>query len=765
MLLSLVLWACASKSVPADVETPSLDAKSGTMVPEAAPATATRKAVELLAGKPVVRECFGGSGRGRNTSASPSKRGPTASTSAPTPAPTVAQAPPAPPTTTMTKPVASSGVVAANSQGVGSGSGKSAPTGGSGWYDSSGTEGENGPVAVTAPKSKAPSASASAKPAEPKADAAPQDAVAYGGYAGEEADESGGTLEKAGKAKREESRRLTLADKDARGDDADMTVTGRKGGFVMNEKSEQKELRDQEANFDWGGTTYLSNDDSMSLASAQRLLWAVQNRGPVKTSEVRPHELLNYFSFDTSPVADGDVFSVSASAEQTADRTLSMALAIKGMTPERQPLDMTLVLDRSGSMDAEGRMDYLKRGLTKMTDQLQRGDRVDIVLFDDTVCSPLENYVVGRDDPSLLADVIEDLQPRGSTDLNAGLREGYRVAKAHGEVDGRNRRMLLISDALLNTGEVNTDVVSEIGKSYESAGIRLSAVGVGRDFNDKVLDQLSEKGKGAYVYLGSEAVVDRIFGAGFDSLVQTVAHDVHFSLDLPPSLAIEKFYGEESSTRKEDVQPINYYAGTTQLFVQDLKMSGTRPVRGEAVKVTAEWSDVNTGAARTQTFTASVADLLDADPRNLHKGRALLAWSDMIMTRSLGGDPCGAPYSTWSERVDTLGEDAEVAWLDSLTSPLCGQRPTTPKTVAVRGVPYKVKVDADQVIAEVAMECGPKTASESLSRGSNVATFEVRPGSCQLVLYGAVPMVASVQVPQAGGDVRCVVRGGRLNCG
>ena len=396
----------------------------------------------------------------------------------------------------------------------------------------------------------------------------------------------------------------------------------------------------------------------------------------------------------------------------------------------------------------------------------ERGDRVDIVLFDDEICSPLENYVVGRDDPALLAGVISDLAPRGSTDLDSGLREGYRVAKSHGEVEGRNRRMLLISDALLNTGEVNQDVVSEIGKSYESSGIRLSAIGVGRDFNDKVLDMLSEKGKGAYVYLGSEAVVDRVFGAGFGSLTQTVAHDVHFSLDLPPSLAMEKFYGEESSTHKEDIQPIDYYAGTTQLFVQDLHMKGGRPARSESVKLTAEWTDVDTGEARTQVFTASVGDILAADPHNLHKGRALLAWTDMITARSLGNDPCGAPYRTWDERIGDLGDDAEVAWLDGLTAPLCGQSPSTPKRVAtVPGVPYKVKVDADQVIAEVGIQCAGKTLSESLAAGSNVVRFDARPGTCQLVLYGNVPMYAQVDVPSTGGDIRCVVRGGRLSCG
>ena len=56
---------------------------------------------------------------------------------------------------------------------------------------------------------------------------------------------------------------------------------------------------------DYGGETWLSNDDSMSLASAQRLLWAVDNHRSWTASQIRPHELLNYFSFDTVPVAPG----------------------------------------------------------------------------------------------------------------------------------------------------------------------------------------------------------------------------------------------------------------------------------------------------------------------------------------------------------------------------------------------------------------------------------------------------------------------------
>ena len=79
-----------------------------------------------------------------------------------------------------------------------------------------------------------------------------------------------------------------------------------------------------------------------------------------------------------------------------------------------------------------------------------------------------------------------------------------------------HRFLMVLTDALLNTGNVDTNTVSEIGRAYNRDGIRLTGVGVGRGFNDTMLDKLTEKGKGAYVFLGSEAVVDRIFGVGFE---------------------------------------------------------------------------------------------------------------------------------------------------------------------------------------------------------------------------------------------------------
>ncbi|HND28808.1 MAG TPA: VWA domain-containing protein, partial [Myxococcota bacterium] len=221
------------------------------------------------------------------------------------------------------------------------------------------------------------------------------------------------------------------------------------GGEIV---QEAKPVAAAPASEGWGDEIHLSNDDSMSLASAQRLLWAAEKGSIIQTNEVRPHELLNYFHFDTQAPTEGQLFGVKGSAVADEKGKITLAFAVAGAVPARRPLDLTLVLDRSGSMSDEGRMDYLKRGLLKMQEQLVEGDRVDMVVFDTEVCTPLENYVVGRDDAALLTKAIDALVPRSGTNVDIGLKEGYAIAGAIPPSD-RNRRMLLITDALLNTGD------------------------------------------------------------------------------------------------------------------------------------------------------------------------------------------------------------------------------------------------------------------------------------------------------------------------
>jgi Ca-activated chloride channel homolog len=384
---------------------------------------------------------------------------------------------------------------------------------------------------------------------------------------------------------------------------------------------------------DWGQSVYLSNDDTMSLSSAQRIIWAVDNFQPLPPEHIRPHELLNYFSFDTEQVQDGYDFSVAGdlTADPNEEGIYSLALAVRGRPVDkisRRNAVLTFVIDRSGSMNSEGRMDYLKRGLLRMTDELKDGDMVHLVVFDHEVCTPMENFVAGRDSKEDLKEVIRALTPRGSTDLHRGLAEGYETADRTYKKEASNR-VVLITDALTNTGVQDERMISMISQYYDTRRIRLSGVGVGRNFNDSLLDKLTERGKGAYVFLGSDAEVDAVFGARFISLIETTALDVRFRLHLPPSLRMNVFYGEESSTVKEDVQEIHYFANTEQLFLSDLMAKNRTLTPEDDIMLTIEYKDPETENPLVEEYAFNLAELLNRGT-NAKKGRLITAWADLL---------------------------------------------------------------------------------------------------------------------------------------
>jgi Ca-activated chloride channel family protein len=444
---------------------------------------------------------------------------------------------------------------------------------------------------------------------------------------------------------------------------------------------------------DWGAKIYLSNDDTMSLSSAQRVIWAIDHFEPIPPEHIRPHELLNYFSFETLPLGDGDDFSVSAGIQakpgESAIHSLGLAIAGRSVDKEqRRNAALTFVIDRSGSMHAEGRMEYLKRGLLRMLSELKTGDMVNLVYFDDTLCVPLENFVVGRDAMPVLEGAIQRLRPLGSTDLHLGLKRGYELAD-RGYQDQFSNRVVLITDAMANTGVTDQEMIALISNHYDKRRIRLSGVGVGRDFNDALLDRLTERGKGAYVFLGSEAEVDAIFGTRFPSLIETVANDVHFRLHLPPSLRMNVFYGEESSVNKEEVQAIHYFAGTRQLFLSDLMARGGKLRPQDGVMLTIEYEHPDTGTKMEEEFAFTLGEIA-AHTRNVQKGRLIMSFVDGLkdlvmssptrMEHRIGGwvdevafEQCERGRQSLNQQSRGLEDDREVARVLGLWEKFCSR--------------------------------------------------------------------------------------------
>lgn len=494
--------------------------------------------------------------------------------------------------------------------------------------------------------------------------------------------------------------RADMAGADREAAEPAQVATNEKGG-------ERREAEEPKSDYHaWGAKIYLSNDDSMSLSSAQRVIFAIDNFAPLPLAHIRPHELLNYFSFETAEGRSENDFSVLAdiAPKPTQEGLYTLALSVKGRPinrASRRNASITWVIDRSGSMEDEGKMEYLRQGLRRMVDELKSGDMVHMVLFDDEVCTPLENFVVGRDNLGLLVKAIDAIRPRNSTDLYQGLTLGYQIAYRAYHPRYSNR-VIMITDAMANTGEVDEKTISMISKYYDARQIRLSGVGVGREFNDSLLDKLTERGKGAYVFLGSQAEVDAVFGSRFISLIETTAVDVHFQLHLPKSLRMKVFYGEESSTVKEDVQQIHYFANTSQLFLSDVEARGKQLRPQDDIMLTIEYRNPERNEERFEEYVFNLGEI-GKEPYNVRKGRLLMAWIDMLAwmaarplppdyQRSAGTwnddqswDACEQGRQDLSALADGLEQDAEVKRVISLWDNYCSryQRPRNPVRRAV----------------------------------------------------------------------------------
>jgi Ca-activated chloride channel homolog len=136
-----------------------------------------------------------------------------------------------------------------------------------------------------------------------------------------------------------------------------------------------------------------------------------------------------------------------------------------------QPVDLVIVLDRSGSMGDSNKMEFAQKGIQKLVTGLTAEDRVGLLGFDNEVYieRKLSAWKPGDD----LGAELKRLLPRGSTDMNQGLLEGMKMLRSAPSLPAapgqpaRAQRLLVITDAQTNTGECDTE---RVVKSLEEIG-------------------------------------------------------------------------------------------------------------------------------------------------------------------------------------------------------------------------------------------------------------------------------------------------------
>jgi Ca-activated chloride channel family protein len=225
--------------------------------------------------------------------------------------------------------------------------------------------------------------------------------------------------------------------------------------------------------------------------------------------------------------------AVRSDAHTTLDVLVRILPPAQDKLIKRPPLNLGLILDRSGSMAGSNKIEFTRQAAIYTVEQLLPSDRVSVTVFDNTVETIVPNTKAVN--KASIIQLLKQIQPGGSTALHTALMEGCRQVNQFKLRDGLNRVMLL-SDGLANVGETNADAIASDVKRWSQQGIGSTALGVGTDYNEDLLEAIALSGDGNYYYIETPAQIESMFQTELHGLVGTVGTKV--SLGVEPASGV-----------------------------------------------------------------------------------------------------------------------------------------------------------------------------------------------------------------------------------
>src|SRR5438045_1013181 len=166
----------------------------------------------------------------------------------------------------------------------------------------------------------------------------------------------------------------------------------------------------------------------------------------------------------------------------------------------RSPMNLCIVLDRSGSMEG-AKLEKARQAAAMAVDKLSDDDIFSLVTYDNETNLLIAPERVGNTDHREdLKSRIHRIQAGGSTALHAGVVLGAKQVRERFDKE-RVNRVILLSDGLANVGPSSTSDLARLGRELRGDAIAVSTVGLGDEYNEDLMTAFAEASNANYYYL------------------------------------------------------------------------------------------------------------------------------------------------------------------------------------------------------------------------------------------------------------------------
>ena len=239
---------------------------------------------------------------------------------------------------------------------------------------------------------------------------------------------------------------------------------------------------------------------------------------------------------------------------------------------KRRKLNLVVVLDISGSMGSQfnqyyyggqsprageqqkiasnrSMLEIAGENIINMLAHLNEDDNFGLVLFDDSVQVPFKLSKADDNYKNRLRNYIKGLQPRGSTNMELGIKEGIKqYASFKNELKGDyENRIIFLTDAMPNTGSINSEDLMGLAAAAAKNRIHTTFIGIGLAFNSDLINRVATiSGANYYSVQSAEEFRERL-DENFNYMVCPLVYNLSLRLEST-GYQIEKVYGSPDSS-------------------------------------------------------------------------------------------------------------------------------------------------------------------------------------------------------------------------